>query len=360
MVLDDYWKARLSHAADELVYDVKKKGFDSIIFLDKSARAYAALFKSRWKANFPDEKIPEVRFADVGREKTGYSEDPRERLQRIIEKAKNTFKLEGQEVLIFDDFYSTGKTMATAMHVFSKAFPKTHFYSGTMGGHVMNRDRSWNGEVDIGPYLPYEAPTGLPEGIFRDSREGITISTKDDRKKLRKLRKELVDLRNSKGLLGKIGDTLRAPFRKNGAGIHINDDKESWGAYYLDGDDRSWRYPHMDTTEIRNHPYTYRTAIDKAIAQIDKELETYEAYPKLRKEMQEIGKEKTKEKLEKMLVPVIALILLSLPLLLKTPTITGNSTLEANLTNQFVTQYFIILLFVTALLFFWIRRNKKS
>lgn len=62
-------RAIIKQRITDLVHEVKDKEYDTIIFLDKSARPLYTAFYHSFKSNSPDTNIPRIRFLNIGLEK---------------------------------------------------------------------------------------------------------------------------------------------------------------------------------------------------------------------------------------------------------------------------------------------------
>ena len=124
----------MQRAADNFINQAHEQGFDSLVFLDRSARPFSHLILERWKARFPDEQPPDVKFVKIGREmysprgsfeyptddkiKDQYAEQIHE---TFIQPNKKETYFAGKKVLICDEYCGTGGTLKFAKDLFQRA-----------------------------------------------------------------------------------------------------------------------------------------------------------------------------------------------------------------------------------------------
>lgn len=136
------------------VNQVRKKSPDSLVFMDRSARPAAWMFRDIWRSINPNEEMPEIKFVNIGREKVGDANfigryaDPseqaryKENVKRDINKVqalKEAFtvhakdpqgnKLEtdqtyfdNKKIWIVDEYSPEGVSLMTAGALFEAAF----------------------------------------------------------------------------------------------------------------------------------------------------------------------------------------------------------------------------------------------
>lgn len=100
---------------------------ETIFFLDKSARPLAYIFRKLFPVYYPDTKMPEIRFINIGgsgsrlydKDSRPFTGDP-EIIRRIYGSHIN---MEGR-IAIIDEYQHTGQASRHAMEVLRKAFPR--------------------------------------------------------------------------------------------------------------------------------------------------------------------------------------------------------------------------------------------
>lgn len=353
MIISEEKRRELSEAAERFVQDVHERGYDSLVFLDKSARPYAALFRARWKTLYAKEKMPDIRFANIGREKVFeiVEQDVREELSKQV---RERYDLEGKKVLIFDEYYSTGNTIKNAYSTFRGAFPSSHFDTGVLGCSDRNEMRNYH--PSLGPYVTFEPPGISQIGNFGDEcvNRDITVrKIRTDKKSLKERRKYLQEIKDKQSLIGKVTDFLMTPLRARKVHFYFDEEGDKWrartgGVYHSE---------EMDPRKVINHPHLYREQIDEVISSIDCELNKQGYYRKMRKELEEIGKEKLEKKsLEEVVASIIALPALTLGIIFFSPSLTGNAI--ANLSTQ-ISNIIGAGLFIVGLIgtYFWFKKR---
>lgn len=136
-VYDEYDTYFLDESADNIVKNAHDKGYNSLVFLDRGARVFSYLIKERWKILYPKEKIPEIKYANIGREKAnkgfsfgrywGFSlkdEEINELRRAFTNKKTGKNFFDGKKVLIIDDYCYFGSTINFARKIFQKSFPE--------------------------------------------------------------------------------------------------------------------------------------------------------------------------------------------------------------------------------------------
>ncbi|CAN5244730.1 hypothetical protein BH09PAT2_BH09PAT2_10300 [soil metagenome] len=119
--LKQYEMSLLAEGTVNLINLIVDKEFDTIFFLDKSARQAAYLTHQTWKRIYPTADFPQIRFVNVGRSDTfsAYS-DLTEEMIADIRKYED---YNGQKILIADEYVSGGTSLYGAQNVILRAFP---------------------------------------------------------------------------------------------------------------------------------------------------------------------------------------------------------------------------------------------
>jgi len=164
-------RTRIFQKVQELIQRVQNEHIDTLVFLDKSARPISWLFRELWGRECADQPMPNVRFINIGRNVESHQQhdslhqqiaaneniyehaegdvnavEAKNMLQRNaigiqetaiheIQKIYNDDFVD-QQVLIIDEYMSTGATKVKAAALFAEAFPQakqiisTHLFSG--------------------------------------------------------------------------------------------------------------------------------------------------------------------------------------------------------------------------------------
>ncbi|KKS41648.1 MAG: hypothetical protein UV05_C0052G0006 [candidate division CPR1 bacterium GW2011_GWA2_42_17] len=148
----------LRHIADRFIQKARPNGYDAMLYLDMGARIFNHLIKARWKFLHPEEKVPDTRFINIGREKArGTYEHPhvkfRERdIPEFAEGARKVFdwdKGQYKKVIIVDEFVDSGGTLSFAQKVMQAAFPNITFDNAALA--LMSDEQLDNESITIRP-----------------------------------------------------------------------------------------------------------------------------------------------------------------------------------------------------------------
>lgn len=152
----------------------QKRGPDVLVFLDRSGRPAAWLFKALWERLYPERPVPEIKFINVGREKAGDEyvgrhADPRRRERFLrslladgtmvgrLQKAFSVGSLakkgekeqvwssyfDGQRVTLVDECRYEGTSLMMAKALLEAAFDDSVYgkrYKGTIDLEVMFKE----------------------------------------------------------------------------------------------------------------------------------------------------------------------------------------------------------------------------
>jgi hypothetical protein len=164
---------------------------DVVVYLDKSARPVAWLVKELWPklAALPGEPVPEMpetRFVNIDREQWVNTVDPKgvgdmnidlvddsvvRSLRSIFVNVKDKqsgldealdeapTELDGKNVLIIDEVFSSGRTLAIANKFFKRAFPKANFATEYWMSGIVQKG-SAQGNADLPVWYKEKDPTG--------------------------------------------------------------------------------------------------------------------------------------------------------------------------------------------------------
>lgn len=97
---------------------------DTIFFLDKSSRPLAYIFGKLFHSYYPNSKIPQIRFINIGRQTSIELEHPFDGNPEIIAAVYGDHINTGGRILVVDDFTETGMTIQTATQSIQMAFPQ--------------------------------------------------------------------------------------------------------------------------------------------------------------------------------------------------------------------------------------------
>lgn len=188
----------LNPIIEKVAGSADKPGFDSIVFLDKSARPLYWMLKEMWpyiapQVAGPDGQpqaiaMPDIKFANIDR--LAWRKDPQQEIEEggarqitsedaaglraIFNYGSKSNDLVGKRVLIIDEQAETGDTMKVARRLFEKAFPESDFetMAWIRHPHSMGRDGTRVSTVKEIPmwYPPKDAKTNLHKetgrGVF--------------------------------------------------------------------------------------------------------------------------------------------------------------------------------------------------
>lgn len=117
-------KSYLEDGAEFLV-DVKDRGIQTMVFMDKNARPLALFLRALWRRIYPDQEPPAMRFV-VG--KRYYDDETDIKRQIRILYKKNDFN--EKKVLFVDEEISSGGTLMTTSDLFKRVFPDMNIEFG--------------------------------------------------------------------------------------------------------------------------------------------------------------------------------------------------------------------------------------
>lgn len=219
---------------DRFIKDVVRDQPDFIVFLDKSARPLAWLFRERIKHLFPTETIPSIRFINIGSENyiekmihenekaiftferkrvmerkwreavnqdnpfVGISEDgvaeqqegnldeDSERVHQIQKIFGDQFS--GKNILFVDEITLTGKSLEVASELFTKAFPDLKSVHTTA---FFNQDfvSSFDSNTDL---MPWFKTPGLI-GVFDIFDEKALLAKRVDKNSVEEAKKRILE-----------------------------------------------------------------------------------------------------------------------------------------------------------------------
>ncbi|MBS3094846.1 hypothetical protein J4474_04220 [Candidatus Pacearchaeota archaeon] len=138
--------------ATKTVSEIHSGKYDTLVFLDESARVYQHLIRARWKVFYPNERMPPTFFVNIGREKwkrPWYDREGKEYYRKNFSRMKKQYSkkvlkgfnkkyFENKRILILDEFKSTGKSGRFVKEVFKDAFPDSKVKYFPMGEYFMN------------------------------------------------------------------------------------------------------------------------------------------------------------------------------------------------------------------------------
>lgn len=95
---------------------------DTLLFLDKSARPMAYLFRKTWAGVFPNDRTPDIRFIDVGQ---GSYEPAKLASPDALAEVKNRYAecVVGKRVLVVDEYTESGSSLLAAKKLIEGLFP---------------------------------------------------------------------------------------------------------------------------------------------------------------------------------------------------------------------------------------------
>jgi len=200
---------RLLRRMRQLTEQIHDRGIGALVFLDKSARPLAWMFSDLWRSSYRSEKIPDIRFLNLGAtsfENAGAArrligdanrsdlwrvdeevdksmegldlEDPNQWLRpadvpaewqkQIIERTGEIEELEAlyrgsfdrKNVLIVDDIVSSGRSLLASLAVLDAAFPLADFQAAAL---FQSRGEGRNEDRNLIPWLSIPGMSGILE-----------------------------------------------------------------------------------------------------------------------------------------------------------------------------------------------------
>lgn len=152
IITDPYIRVEMKKRTELLIKRVQEEQIDTLVFLDKSARPLAWLFRELWKQSVPDSPMPQIKFINVGiaghdalRSTSPkidkfriYFEPPfeppnrGETIQSYATQIQHVFgdTLADQRILMIDEMSFTGASLQNSIDVMTAAYPNSDV-SGT-------------------------------------------------------------------------------------------------------------------------------------------------------------------------------------------------------------------------------------
>lgn len=114
-------KSFLEDGAEFLV-DVKDRGIETMVFMDKSARPLALFLRALWRRIFPDQEPPAMRFT-IGKRWRETEARADQNFAEEISKVYRKKDFNRKKVLFVDEEISSGETLKTTSNLFQGVFP---------------------------------------------------------------------------------------------------------------------------------------------------------------------------------------------------------------------------------------------
>lgn len=200
----------LNPLIEKIVGNEKEQGFDTVVFLDKSARPLAWMLKAFWPYVAPQRRdpesgvlktahLPDVKFVNIDRlswRKDHLKEMADGGMKEITDEdigglrsifhfrhhdkegelVKNkTNELDGKRILVIDEQSETGDTLKVAQALFEKAFPKSQVERAAWIYHPFSISRNGARESKI-TEKPAWYPPDDAQGLSKDTGRGVHSS----------------------------------------------------------------------------------------------------------------------------------------------------------------------------------------
>lgn len=137
----------IAESSVDLIEAIRDKHIDTIIFTDKSARPLSWVFMRAWRELYPNERSPEIRFLNIGAEKTP-SDFPdiitkplptSEKIKKYAAEAIEQFRIDkqlkklyqgrgfekGKRIIVVEEQVGTGLSCQIVKQGLERAFPKS-------------------------------------------------------------------------------------------------------------------------------------------------------------------------------------------------------------------------------------------
>lgn len=253
----EYARTEIKERMHRLLENVHEQGVDTLLFLDRSARPLSWMFREAWKLKYPDEQVPDVKFANVGTSNhinEGHGDSLKKvnlnntefdnhqdllwksesdgrwieskdipRVWRdaigeqpeVVDEIRSIYKKElaDKAVLIVDELAASGKTQAIALETFRQAFPDSIWQATTF----FKSEGNWYPERDQEklPWFRVEGMAGvveLPESEYLSStlnQEHVDVIQAKLQREIDQLVSEALDLvKPFRELLQSAGDFI--------------------------------------------------------------------------------------------------------------------------------------------------------
>lgn len=137
---------QLAEGTVDLVNAVKKQGTEVLIFLDKSARPVAHLFRRAWGQIFPRESRPAMRHMNMPKSFRFASSHDTD-FEEAVREVRSRFRdMSGKKVTVIDEIMASGATARKASEIIQAAFPRSKV---TEPIGVFPVTPSWYGQSDM-------------------------------------------------------------------------------------------------------------------------------------------------------------------------------------------------------------------
>jgi hypothetical protein len=167
---------------------VEQKHYDTLLFLDKSARPFAWGFKKAWEATHPSTPPPQIKFVNPPRNKDTYQEEYNQQFKDFFQDGL------GQNVCIVDDRAATGKSFKFVKNLLRATPDGSDLHIDTF--EVMSIWPSWYGTKDTGvteTTVYDDEPTQNTYSRRRQYRNSLLLvkPTEHRTKRVQQLRREI-------------------------------------------------------------------------------------------------------------------------------------------------------------------------
>ena len=196
-LLEDY-VGRLNPLIDRIAGSEDEPGYDTIMFLDKSARPLYWMLKEFWPYMAPQERdpdtdelktkpMPEVKFVNIDR--LSWRRDPNQEIEEggardvtptDLRGLRAVFTLRGQEksvldgkrILIIDEQSESGDTLRAALNLFSGAFPDSEFDAMAWINHKFTVNKKGDKVYEV-LQIPIWYPIKDENQLHKDTGRGV-------------------------------------------------------------------------------------------------------------------------------------------------------------------------------------------
>lgn len=177
---------RIKLRVNNLIKDILEKKPETLIFLDRGGRPISWILREAWKQKYPDQKLPPIRFIDLGTIKRSLQKQDqfnsggvfdeaglvdKEKIKEISNKVNNDEALvelmkilyngSRQSALLVDDYIGSGKTMGLAKGFLTHHFPAINFntysFFSDMDMIIFRAPKTVNSGVWLGPWMPWNS-----------------------------------------------------------------------------------------------------------------------------------------------------------------------------------------------------------
>lgn len=207
----------------ELIHKVRDEHYDSLVFLDKSARSFSWMFDHAWKKLFPNEERPSIHFVNPPRAVTASAESEYQAWMKE--------HLRGDRILLVDEISHSGGSFERSKQLVASLPSSDHRKIDTF--EVMQTFPGWYGGSDVltgtadsaAKDDPFSVPNPTPQSLkFRNEFSALADQLVQDFSEISLTLDRSTNLRQDPDQLQAFFDQLK----NLGVEVHRQASQENW------------------------------------------------------------------------------------------------------------------------------------